>query len=267
MIFDTLTFCGECLFGWSVPEERLLAALDDAETARAVVCTPKPPQYHFEAANDRTAEVVARHADRLVGLVRVDPWQKSAAAEAERGFVALGLRGLFLHPWEENFRVNAPAVDEIVAVAATQNAPVFIAAGFPWVSEALQAGDLAKRFPRTPFVFTTGGQINISGLGQVDAELAVEANPNVQLQTTGVYREDFIQGLEERFGAQRLLYASGFPQFDPRLERLRVQWAPKLDEAAKRAILSENAEALFPSTAGSKDRRMTAGPEPERRSE
>jgi predicted TIM-barrel fold metal-dependent hydrolase len=245
MIFDSLTFCGPSLHGWAVSGDELLAALDGSEAVRAVVVTPKPPDYRYEPANEGTAELVRAHPDRITGLVRVDPWRADAADEVERGLGRLGLAGLFLHPWEECFRVNMPEVDAVVAVAARHGAPVFVAAGFPWVSEALQAGDLARRFPDTPFVLTTGGQINISGLGQIDAELAVEQNANVYLQTSGVYREDFITGVAARCGADRLLYASGFPQFEPRLERRRVEWAAELSGDDRRRILWDNAARLF----------------------
>jgi predicted TIM-barrel fold metal-dependent hydrolase len=113
------------------------------------------------------------------------------------------------------------------------------------VSEGLQVGELARRHPQTTIVATNGAQINISGLGQRDALLALEASPNLVIQTTGVYREDFLEGVARHFGAGRILFASGFPRFDPRLELLRVQWAPNLDEAARVAILAGNAERLL----------------------
>lgn len=245
MIVDSLAFCGPCLFGWEAPADQVVGALDASEADRGVVVAPKPPEYHLEPANDAIADAVRRHADRLAGLVRVDPWRPAAAAEVERGLGDLGLSGLFLHPWEERFRVNMPAVDALVEVARRHAAPVVIATGFPWLSEALQVGDLASRFPDVPFVMTTGGQINISGLGQEDAQLAAKANANISLQTAGVYREDFIEGIVAAIGAQRVLYASGYPQFEPRLERRRVQWAPALSDDDKARIMGANAGALF----------------------
>jgi predicted TIM-barrel fold metal-dependent hydrolase len=122
---------------------------------------------------------------------------------------------------------------------------VIVATGYPWVSEGLQVGDLARRHPHTTIVATNGAQINISGLGQRDALLALEESPNLVIQTTGVYREDFLEGVVERFGAGRVLFASGFPRFDPRLELLRVRWAPNLDEPSRAAILAGNAKRLL----------------------
>jgi predicted TIM-barrel fold metal-dependent hydrolase len=151
---------------------------------------------------------------------------------------------VLLHPWEETFPISDPRVDEVVAVAVARRAPVVVAAGYPWLSEGLQVGELAGRFPQATFVATNGLQLNISGLGQVDAELALAENPNLLVQTAGVYREDFIQGVVRRFGAARVLYASEFPRLDPRLEVRRVQWAG-FSAAEEQALLCDNAQRVF----------------------
>jgi predicted TIM-barrel fold metal-dependent hydrolase len=229
MIVDSFTILGD----------GLLEALDSAGIERAIVCPPRARGHGYEVENDRVAAAVSLWPDRLVGFARVDPLAPGAEAELERAR-ALGLRGLFLHPWEDAFRITDPAVDRVIG-----ELPVIVAAGYPWVSEGLQLGELARRCPETPIVATNGAQINISGLGQQDAELALEASPNLFLQTSGVYREDFLEGVAARFGAGRLLFASGFPRFDPRLEILRVRWAPNLDKTAQDAILGGNAGRIF----------------------
>jgi predicted TIM-barrel fold metal-dependent hydrolase len=240
---DSLTFVGESLFGPRASVDELLRALDETGIERAVVCPFRPRSYRLEEANDAVAAAVENHPDRLVGFARVDPnLGHDAVRELARATGELGLHGLFLHPWEETFRVHDGCVDELLDGFAL---PVIVAAGYPWLSEGLQVGELARRYPDVRFVATNGCQINISGLGQTDAELALAANPNLVVQTTGVYREDFLEGISARFGPERLLYASGFPLFDPRLEVLRVRWAPNLDERARTLVLGGNAEQLL----------------------
>ena len=229
MIVDSLTFA----------EDGLIAALDAAGIDRAIVCPARARGHGYDVENERVAAFVRAHPDRLVGFARVDPLAPGAEAEVDRART-LGLRGLFLHPWEDTFRITDPAVDRVV-----DGLPVIVAAGYPWVSEGLQVGELARRHPETTFVATNGAQINISGLGQQDAELALESSPNLVIQTSGVYREDFLEGVVSRFGAERLLYASAFPRFDPRLELLRVRWAPNLRDRDQAAILGGNAARLL----------------------
>jgi uncharacterized protein len=221
MIVDALTFAGE----------GLISALDGAGIGRAIVCAGRARGHGYDVANAGVAALAAEHPDRLVAFARVDPLAPVATT---------GASGLFLHPWEDAFRVVDPEVDAVI-----DGRPVIVATGYPFVSEALQVAELARRHPETTFLATNGGQINISGLGQDDAFLALEACPNLCVQTSGVYREDFLEGVVERFGAERLVYASAWPQFDPRLELLRVRWAPNLGEDARTAILGGNATRLL----------------------
>jgi predicted TIM-barrel fold metal-dependent hydrolase len=245
VIVDGLAYVGESIFGLSTTGADVLSALDAAGVDRAVVAPAKPPGYHLGPANDAVAQAVAGAGGRLTGLARVDPLLGAdACRELERALDELGLGGLLLHPWEETFRISDPRVDPVVEVARACGVPVVVAAGYPFVSEALQVAALARRFPEVTFVGTNGLQLNISGLGQVDAELALESADNLLLQTAGVYREDFIEGVVRRFGARRVLWASAFPHLDPRLEVRRVQWAAfSEDEAA--ALLGGNAAAVF----------------------
>jgi predicted TIM-barrel fold metal-dependent hydrolase len=224
VIVDSLTFAGD----------GLIEALDEAGIDRAIVCAPKARGHGYDVANERVGALARAHPDRLVVFARVDPLAPGAASHAN------GARGVFLHPWEDAFRINDPAVDAVV-----DERPVIVATGLPFVAEALQVAELAGRHPDTTFVATNGAQINISGLGQDDALLALEACPNLFVQTSGVYREDFLEGVVERFGAERLLYASAFPRFDPRLELLRVRWAPNIRDDARDAILGGNATRLL----------------------
>jgi len=245
VIVDSLTYLGESVFGYRAGVDDVLRALDEGGIDRAVVAPVKPPGYHLGPANDAVAAAVAAHPDRLTGLARVDPnLGGPAVTELERALDGIGLAGLFLHPWEETFRANAPLLDPILEAAGARAVPVVVSAGYPWVSEGLQVGDLARRFPDVQFVATNGGQINISGLGQTDVELALAASPNLALQTAGVYREDFLESVVARFGCERLLFSSAFPLMDPRLELLRPRWM-HIGEPERSAVLGGNAAALF----------------------
>ena len=224
----------------------LVHALDRAEIDRAVVCPLTPRTYEFAAAIEYVADAVARHEDRLVGFARVDPHLGEAAVEElYRAVRILGLRGLFLHPWEETFRANAAIVRPLIQLAEELHLVVIVASGYPWLSEGPQVGQLAASFPGVPMLATNGAQMNISGFGQVDAELALREAPSLRIQTTGVYREDFLQGIDASLGAVRMIFASAFPYFDPQFERARVTGAHLGDEAKSR-ILGGNLAELVP---------------------
>jgi predicted TIM-barrel fold metal-dependent hydrolase len=243
-VVDGLAFVGRSLFGESQSGDELLTRMDATGIGRTVAVSARPPEYDLRPANDAAAALQTEHPDRIIGLGRVDANQPGAAEETRRCLVDLGLRGVFLHPREEVFAVSGPNLDPVLSTCAEFGAPVVVASGFPWVSEALQVADLASRHPEVTVVMTGGGQLNISGLGQTDALLALEQCPNLLVQTNGVYRQDFIESVTRRFGADRVMFASASPQFDQGYELLRVRLAD-LDEPAKASLLGGTASRVF----------------------
>jgi uncharacterized protein len=244
VIVDVFTFLGESLHGYAQTPEQLLARLDEVGVDRAVVCPVKPRDYQLGPENRRLAEA-ARSSGRLIWFARIDPLQGAAAlAELDRAVTELEARGLFLHPWEETFRISSPEVDPLAARAAELGIPLLVATGYPWVSEAAQVGELARRFPSLQIVMTHGGQINISGLGQADAWQVLRQRPNVSIETSGVYRQDFIEDVARDIGADRILFGSSAPRMDPRLEIERVRSA-RLPDEDRALMLGGNAERLL----------------------
>ncbi len=240
LVVDGLSFVGPSLFGKDQSVEMLLARMLASGVDVTVVAPNRPLDYDLGPANSWLAEAVATSSDRLVGLARVDPNYRHAAQDAEHALSSLELRGVLLHPREEVFRINDRRVDAVVEVARAYNRPVVISAGWPWVAEALQVAELAARYPDVRFIMTNGGQFNISGLGQFDAELALRSCPNLAMFTNGVYRQDFIERVISELGAARVLFAAMSPEFEVAYELLRIQRADIQDEQRAR-VLAGNA--------------------------
>jgi uncharacterized protein len=241
---DAHVHVGRSLQGYRLELPDLLRSMDRLGIARSVLYPVRPLGYAYPTENDAVAAAVAAHPDRFWGLGRVDARQPDAAAEADRCLGRLGLRGIYLQPFEDAVGVAEPVVDPILARCAEAGAPVVIAAGYPWVSEAPQVGDVARRHPTVPIVMTNGGQINISGLGQRNAWLVLERCPNTYITTAGVYRQDFLEEVIGRIGAERVLFASQSPIFDQDYELHRVRWA-HVDQDSRDRVIGANAARLF----------------------
>jgi len=244
MIVDFRVFVGQSFDGTRQTVGDLVHGLDSLSLDRALVCPFKPLSYNLDEANAQLAAAIRPYPDRLLGAARIDPWQPDAPASLRRGIEMLGLRALYLNPWEEHFPADLERLDSLMEVAQAHRVPVLVAAGYPWLSAAAQVCALARRWASVPVVMSNGGQINISGLGQAGAALALAQAPNLHFDSAGVYRQDFIEECVRDFGAERVLLGSGSPYFDPRLEIKRILWA-KVSESERCLMLGENAARLL----------------------
>ncbi len=238
-IVDAHVYLGESINGYSLSSERLLDSMDELGIERAVICPVQPHTYRLETENDRIVNTVAKNRLRLIGFCRVDPRQgKAALKELERAY-GLGLRGLLLHPWEEGYPVNSSDCVKLVALAAEIGIPILVEAGYPWVSHASQSADLCYRVPKATVMLSHGGQLNISGMARADVLAALTNHSNLLIQTSGVYRQDFLEEVIERFGINRVIFGSTVPLMDQRFELQRVENL-KLDLEDKAQILAQN---------------------------
>ncbi|MGY4768674.1 amidohydrolase family protein [Kribbella sp. CWNU-51] len=241
---DGLVYLGTSHFGYGQDAATALAGMNAIGTDMAIAVPMHPHRGDLPAANDILLAAATASGGRLIPLCRVDPWEGDDAVAELRRAVAGGARGLFLHPSEEHFRINdVPLVRPIVECAAELSVPVMVAAGFHLFAEPLQLGAAAAWTPQNPFVLTNGGQFNISGLSGFDAELAL-ANANVHVQTSAMYREDFLEGVVAKFGPERLLFATAAPLFTMRYERLRVDLA-HFGDTERDLILGGNSSRIF----------------------
>lgn len=243
-VIDAHVYLGTSIQGFAQDVDTILSGMDRLGVQTSILVPVRPPDYDYRAQNELVAEAADRQSGRFYALGRVDPRLEGAAAEARRCLSELHLHGIYIHPWEDSICVSDRRVDPVLEVCAALGAPLMVAAGYPWVSEAPQIGDLAGRFPDVPIVMTNGGQINISGLGQRNAWLAMQHHANVYMTTSGVYREDFIEEVATELGADKVLFGSQSPLFDQDLELHRVLWA-HLDGSVKDAVVEDNAQKLF----------------------
>lgn len=241
-MIDANVFIGESLYENSLSPENLLEMMEVSGVERALVRPLKPPDFDFDRANRWIAETQSKYPN-LVGFGRVNPLLKQAPEHALRAVTEYGLRGIHLHPWEENYPITSEKVDRVIE-AIEGRAPVYVSAGYPVVSHPLQIQDLAGRHPDTVFIVTHGGQQDISGMSFDDALIVASENPNVSFDVSGVYRRDFIEMLVEQAGAQRIVFGSCTPYMDMAFEITRIR-ATHLKEEIKERVFRLNIQAIL----------------------
>jgi predicted TIM-barrel fold metal-dependent hydrolase len=250
LIVDALAMVGTSINGYRLTAEELLGSMRYNGIDRSVLAPVQPRTYHLEPQNDAVAAVQARYPDSFVAFCRVDPRQgQDAVAELRRCVLRLESKGLMLHPMEEGYQVNDASAVRLVREAGLLGVPVFVAAGYPWVAHASQVRALAEEAMDTIIIMSHGGQINISGLAQADAFLALGACANLRIGTNGVYRQDFLEECVEAFGPERVLFASMAPVFDQGFELDRAR-SIRMDEADRSLVLGENLLRVVGSSSG-----------------
>lgn len=243
MIVDALVYAGASLYGGGLSLVELLAQAPAAGLDRLVAAPAKPRDYDLAGASERLAEECGASGGRAVCLARLDPWQDDAGARLAALLAHPSVRGLLLHPWEETFPANSERALALAAQTTAHGRPVIVEAGHPLVAEALSLADLARRVDGT-VVMTRGGQVNMAGLAQQSAHLALAAAPNLCALSAGMYRQDWLESCVRTFGAERLLHGSCAPVFDLGFEAERVRRA-EMDDEARAAVMGGNAVALF----------------------
>lgn len=237
MIIDANIFIGESLLRNSVSTDDLYAMMRQNQLDKVVVRPLKPIDHDYDRANQLVARLQEKDP-RIAAFGRVNPWETKAPEQIRRAIRQYGLKGIHLHPWEENFPINAPLVHDVMDAIATLQVPVYINAGYPIVSEPLQVLELMERYPQVTAIATHACQLDISGLSFDDA-LIVAAAKNVKFDISGVYRRDFIELLVDKAGAENVLFGSCAPYMDIGLELERIK-AVQVADTIKERILGRN---------------------------
>ena len=153
------------------------------------------------------------------------------------------MRGVLVHPWEETVPANHARVRALAQRAAAAGRPTIVETGWPFLSEALAVADLARGLDG-PVIMTRGGQVNMAGLAQQSADMALETTPNLLALVCGVYRMDWIERAVPTFGPERILHGSSAPVFDLGFELERLRRA-EIEPEARAISMGGAAARLF----------------------
>ena len=233
-VIDAHTHLGLDEDGRSLTLEQLLDQLDAAEARRACVFPLHDPerQPSYRLPNDRVLGWAGESDGRLVPFCRLDP-AEDPVGEAER-CLAVGARGIKLHPRAQAFQFDGEEMDGVFALAAEATVPILIHAGrgLPPLAEGL--ADLALRHPDAVLILAHGA---ICDQGILTTRLA--EHPGILYDISCFFPLDVIE-LFARVPAERIVFASDPPYGMPATTlylALRVAAQAALDEQATRAVL------------------------------
>jgi predicted TIM-barrel fold metal-dependent hydrolase len=241
-VIDAHTHLGLDEDGRSLTLEQLLAQLDDAGASRACVFPLHDPEREpsYSLPNDRVLAWAGESDGRLVPFCRLDP-AEGAVKEAER-CLALGARGIKLHPRAQAFGFESREMAEVFALAESAKVPILIHAGrgLPPLADGL--ADLALRYSGATLILAHGA---ICDQGILTSRLA--GHPGVLYDISCFFPLDVVE-LFARAPAERIVFASDPPYGMPATTlymALRVAAQAGLDESSTRLMLGGTMAALL----------------------
>ena len=229
----------------------LLEALQGGPVNRAVVLPIAPM-----VPNEYIAEACQKHPNELIGFASVDPLKEEALEKFEQAIVALGLKGLKLHPRLQGFgQSDLTQIVPLIQKATDLKVPVLIDA-FPYGRDIFHTrvvplvNDLAVAVPEARLIMAHAG-----GHQLFDAMMVAKANRNVYLDislTPLYYRGTSIEAdlgfVIRKVGVERIIYGSDHPD-RPLLmaysETVRILEGYGLTASQLEAILGNNLTELL----------------------
>jgi hypothetical protein len=208
-VLDAHTHLGLDEDGQSLELERMIGLLDQVDgDARACVFALHDPDRHpaYRRPNDRVLAWAAQAEGRLYPFCRLDP-ADDPIAEGKR-CLALGARGIKLHPRAQAFGFDTPQADAIFELARDGGVPILIHAGRGMPPMDALA-DLAQRYPEVALVLAHGA---IADQAMFATRLA--GHPAVVYDTSIFSPHDLIE-LFARVPAERIVFGSDMPYGRP----------------------------------------------------
>ncbi|MDR3147227.1 MAG: amidohydrolase family protein [Treponema sp.] len=191
--------------------------------------------------NDFIARTIAEHP-QLTGFGTLHPDFEDPGAEIER-LIGLGLRGLKFHPDMQCFNIDDPRMMKIYALAEGRLPIVFHTGDYRYeYSRPARLARVLDAFPRLTAVAAHFGGWSLYDLALEYLEQRVcYFDVSSSIPYLGKRRA---AELIRIYGAQRFLFGSDYPMWDPR-RCLEDFYALDLHDDERELILHKNAERIL----------------------
>jgi predicted TIM-barrel fold metal-dependent hydrolase len=242
---------------------KLSSDLSDAERSEAEAALTRRMIGRLQRRNQWTCEVGRDHP-QLIPFIGLDPSMNEAELLREiDDRHAEGARGIKLHPAAQRFYPNDARLRPVYDRAQTLGWPiVFHSGAFALARTSARRGGpgrsdhaMLKHFPQLLAAFPRLTVVlGHMGFGDFETSAAIAGDfPNAMFDCCFVINgtdpaptisdEDAATAIR-KVGADRVMFGSDYPWFDPALDAARIQRLP-LTDAEKRSVLHENAARVF----------------------
>ena len=230
--------------GMDGTEEGLLRAGEAAGITHYLVFSVATTPRQVQSVNRFIAERVAANEGRMTGLGTMHPESEDMAGDMEH-LLSLGLKGVKLHPDIQGFCLDDPRNREIYRLADEAGIPVLLHTGDTRYdySNPNRLIPMLEAYPNLLFI---GAHFGGWSLWE-DAPGLLHRYPNLMVDcSSSLYQltPEKAAELIRIYGADRVLFGTDYPMWEPTEEIARFDAIP-LTEEEKDLILWKNAERVF----------------------
>jgi predicted TIM-barrel fold metal-dependent hydrolase len=240
-IFDAHVHLGHDIDGMVGSYEELERVQERYGIERAFMfCLDEPDREPaFRAGNDRTLAFAERSGGRLIPFVRLDLTEQPI--EEARRCIALGARGIKLHPRAQRFMLNDERLAPVFELAAAEKVPILIhgGRGLPPIADDLCA--LVERYDEAQLIVAHAGIADLQALAE-----RLAGKPGV-FWDTSVWSAVDLLDFYRYVPPEQVLWASDFPygqQPNSLLNGIRTARAAGFGEAELLNMLWGNADRI-----------------------
>ena len=229
--FDANCRIGNGPYGVHPGVDGLLAEMDIFGIDKALVRCNDADQLSVQAFNREISRMVKSDlSGRLTGVWCILPEQCPELPPPEEFFAQMRanrIGAITLFPNAHGFMASKLSLGKILGEAAERKIPVMLYNCYR--NEEFVYNFLAE-FPNLTAILNAG---NKWGTDRTLRPL-LEHYENVYLETSGYWVPEGIRDLAEIYGAERLIYGSGFPTFDYGSSMLQLKYSGLPDDAVRK---------------------------------
>ena len=189
--------------------------------------------------NSLLREIAETQYDDYSYLAVCNPWYGTVGLDELETSFKRNASGLYLFPARQGFKITDTVILPLIELCAGYKKAVYVHCGTPVCAMPFQLAELALLFPQVSFVM---GHAAWSDFWYDVIPAALKAH-NILVETsctTGGMVRAFI----DSFGAERVLFGSGFPQSLPENEISKINRLNLPDDVLEN-VMSENAKRLW----------------------
>ena len=224
--------------------EGLLKRSRAAGISRSVIHSAAVTPDKVTRINDFLSRTAAAHPEELTAFGTLHPGLEDAEAEADR-MIALGLKGVKLHPDFQHFELDCPAALRMFHVLAERDLPVLIHVGdyrYTWSAPERMARVL-KEVPRLKAVCAHMGGWSLWNEGWKVLAGLENARCDCSSSLYALEPEKAAEILRH-WGTERVFFGTDFPMWDPVGELERFMALPLTDTERERILWKNLREYL-----------------------